>query len=108
MDVLNMQEFIPSNTRMIITGNQNRIDESARTYADSRSYETMLFETLYDKNEQEQRLKRIEYMVKCGDMAVAFWDGKSEDIRYAVKICKKNHIPIKVYTKDRTEMTGKL
>lgn len=104
MDVTDMQKFIPSNTKMIVTGNQNRIDESARTYADNRSYETMLFEPLYDENGQELRSKRIEYMVKCGDMVVAFWDESSEEIKHAVSICKKRKIPVKVYIKDGQEL----
>lgn len=102
MDVSDMEKYIPANTKMIITGLQNHIDILAQDYAKSHSYETMYFLPHYyndNDNRQELRLKQIEDLVRCGDMVIAFWDGSSEDIKYAVKCSKKWHIPIRVYKK---------
>ena len=88
-----LEQYIPNETTMIITGGADGIDTLAEQYADQKRMSKLILRPRYDLYGRSTPLKRNEKMVELCDMALIIWDGCSKGtkhtLNYAQKIGKK-------------------
>lgn len=93
---IDISEYIPPETTVIISGGAKGIDTLAEIYAEQHNIEKIIMKPNYKKFGKFAPLKRNEEMVDIADRIVIFWDGKSKGTRYTLKYALKSGKPIQV------------
>lgn len=90
--IIDISQFVPSETTMIISGGANVIDTMAEKYADDNFIPKLIIKPEYDKYGISAPLIRNKIIVDKAYFVIAIWDGKSKGtknvIDYANKIGK--------------------
>ena len=98
LTINNLGDYLPKDTTEIISGGARGIDRCAREYAKSHNTKLTEFLPEYERYGRSAPLKRNLQIIRCADMVLAFWDGKSHGTRFVIENCKKENVPIKVFT----------
>lgn len=98
LTINNLGDYLPKDTTEIVSGGARGIDRCAREYAKSHNIKLTEFLPEYARYGRSAPLKRNLQIIRCADMVLAFWDGKSHGTRFVIENCKKENVPIKVFT----------
>lgn len=98
LTINNLGDYLPEDTTEIISGGARGIDRCARAYAKSHNIKLTEFLPEYERYGRSAPLKRNLLIIRYADMVLAFWDGKSHGTRFVIENCKKENVPIKVFT----------
>ena len=98
LTINNLGDYLPKDTTEIVSGGARGIDRCARAYAKSHNIKLTEFLPEYERYGRSAPLKRNLQIISYADMVLAFWDGKSHGTRFVIEKCKKENIPIKVFT----------
>ena len=104
LTVTSLEKYLPPETTEIVSGGADGIDTCARKYAADHNIKLTEFLPEYEKYGRSAPLKRNIQIIKCSNLVLAFWDGKSRGTRYVIDNCKKLGIPVKIFlNKDTSE-----
>ena len=98
LTINNLGDYLPKDTTEIVSGGARGIDRCAREYAKSHNIKLTEFLPEYERYGRSAPLKRNLQIIRYADMVLAFWDGKSNGTRFVIENCKKENVPIKVFT----------
>ena len=98
LTINNLGDYLPKDTTEIVSGGARGIDRCAREYAKSHNIKLTEFLPEYERYGRSAPIKRNLQIIRCADMVLAFWDGQSHGTRFVIENCKKENIPIKVFT----------
>lgn len=98
LTINNLGDYLPKDTTEIVSGGARGIDRCARAYAKSHNIKLTEFLPEYERYGRSAPLKRNLQIIRCADMVLAFWDGKSNGTRFVIENCKKENVPVKVIT----------
>ncbi|MEE0914567.1 MAG: SLOG family protein [Ruminococcus sp.] len=98
LTINNLGDYLPKDTTEIVSGGARGIDRCARAYAKSHNIKLTEFLPEYERYGRSAPLKRNLQIIRYADMVLAFWDGKSQGTRFVIENCKKENVPIKVFT----------
>ena len=98
LTINNLGDYLPKDTTEIVSGGARGIDRCARAYAKSHNIKLTEFLPEYERYGRSAPLKRNLQIIRYSDMVLAFWDGKSNGTRFVIENCKKENVPIKVFT----------
>jgi len=101
---VNLEKYLPPETKEIVSGGAMGVDTVAREYANRNGIKLTEFLPEYEKYGRGAPLKRNITIIEYADAVLAFWDGKSRGTKYVIDNCKQRGIPVKIFTK--TEKTG--
>lgn len=76
---------------IIVSGGARGTDTLAKLYAEERGYAFKLHKALWDRQGKRAGALRNVEMVKDGDFAYFFWDGRSPGTKHAIE-CAKKHL----------------
>ena len=91
-------KYLPDGVTEIVSGGARGVDTSAREYALTHNIKLTEFLPEYERYGRSAPLKRNLQIIRCADMVLAFWDGKSHGTRFVIENCKNENVPIKVFT----------
>ncbi len=103
--VKNIENYIPKETSIIISGGAKGIDTCAREYAQKNNIEFLEILPEYSIYGKAAPIKRNNEIVEKSDFILAFWDGKSKGTKYVINLCKKQNKQIEVYIYDSNNDT---
>ncbi len=89
---------LPADTTEIISGGARGVDRSAREYALQHGLKLTEYLPEYNRYGRAAPLKRNKTIIENADFVLAFWDGESRGTKFVIDACKKQNIPVKVYT----------
>lgn len=101
LTVENLCEYIPCDTKEIVSGGARGIDECAEKYANEKGIKFTVFLPEYERFGKSAPLKRNRKIIDYSDLVIAFWDGKSKGTKHVIEECKKLNKKIKVYIIDK-------
>ena len=90
-----LEEYIPEETDLIISGGADGIDSLAEKYADAHRISKLILRPRYDLYGRAAPLKRNETMVDLSDYILVIWDGKSKGTKHTIEYAEKHNKPIK-------------
>jgi len=85
----NLDEYVPEETELIISGGASGIDTLAELYADRGKLSKLILRPKYNRYGRLAPLKRNEQMVELCDTALIIWDGYSRGTKYTLDYAKK-------------------
>ncbi|MBP3372759.1 MAG: DUF2493 domain-containing protein [Clostridia bacterium] len=97
LQIENLQDYLPRETTVIISGGAKGIDSCAREYANSQNLQLIEYLPDYASFGRNAPLKRNITIIEQADLVVAFWDGKSRGTKYVIEHCKKRDISVEVH-----------
>lgn len=92
-----MDEYIPEDTKEIVSGGAKGIDECAKKYAINAGLKYTEFLPDYKTHFKRAPIERNKLIVDYSDAVVAFWDGKSRGTLFVIKYAKRIGKPIYIY-----------
>lgn len=92
-----LEEYLPQETTMIISGGAAGIDTSAREFALLRGLAFTEFLPDYRRYGRAAPLYRNIRIIQCADLVLAFWDGKSRGTAYVIRKCHEMQVPCRVF-----------
>ena len=98
LTINNLGDSLPKETTEIVSGGARGIDRCARAYANTHNIRLTEFLPQYEIYGRSAPLKRNLQIIRYADMVLALWDGKSRGTRFVIENCKKENVPIKVFT----------
>lgn len=98
LTINNLGDYLPKDTTEIVSGGARGIDRCARMYANTHNIRLTEFLPQYEIYGRSAPLKRNLEIIRYADIVLAFWDGKSHGTRFVIENCKKENVPIKVFT----------
>ena len=98
LTINNLGDYLPKDTTEIVSGCARGIDRCARMYANTHNIRMTEFLPEYERYGRSAPLKRNLQIIRYADMVLAFWDGKSHGPRFVIENCKKENVPVKVFT----------
>ena len=91
-----LEEHIPQDTDLIISGGAHGIDELAERYADQHKISKLILYPQYNKYGKAAPIKRNEVMVELCDMVLVIWDGISKGTMYTINYANQKNKPLTV------------
>ena len=88
-EIPNMDELIPPEATVIVSGGARGVDTLARQYARRKGLEMLEFLPEYEKYGRGAPLKRNITIIENADLVIAFWDGKSRGTRFVIESAGK-------------------
>ena len=84
-----LEDHVPDDVDLIISGGARGMDTVAERYADSHSIEKHIIRPQYERYGRGAPLKRNEEMVELCDAVLAVWDGNSRGTKYTLDYARK-------------------
>ena len=91
-----LSEYIPKETKLIISGGAGGVDALAEKYADEHKISKLILRPQYALYGKGAPLKRNEEMVDIADFVLVIWDGASRGSRYTIEYAKKKNKNVRV------------
>ena len=85
----NLEEHIPPQVDLIISGGAEGVDSIAEKYADKHGLSKLILRPEYARYGKGAPLKRNEVMVEMADEVLVVWDGVSRGTRYTAEFASK-------------------
>ncbi|MGN0150605.1 MAG: hypothetical protein ACI4C7_10225 [Clostridia bacterium] len=95
---IDISEYIPADTSLIISGGANGVDSLAEKYADKKRISKLILRPRYDLYRRAAPLKRNDEMVELCDKVLIFWDGVSKGTKHTIDYANKIGKPIEIIT----------
>lgn len=95
---IDISEYIPADTSLIISGGANGVDTLAEQYADKKRISKLILRPRYDLYRRAAPLKRNDEMVEICDKVLIFWDGVSKGTKHTIEYANKIGKPIEIIT----------
>lgn len=86
---VDVSQYIPQDTTIIISGGARGVDQAAARYADDNGIRKKIFLPDYEKYGKWAPLKRNQQIVDEADCVVALWDGASHGTKNTINYAKK-------------------
>ena len=99
LTINNLGDYLPKDTTEIVSGGARGIDRCAREYAKSHNIKLTEFLPEYARYGRSAPLKRNLQIIRCADMVLAFWDGKSRGTKFVIDKCKSLGVPCRVFVR---------
>ncbi len=96
---IDLSEYVPPDTKLIISGGAKGIDLVAEKYADKHNISKLILRPRYDLYGRAAPLKRNEAMVDLADAVIVVWDGASRGACYTADYAKKKNKSVIVIKK---------
>ena len=90
LEVKNLEDYLSSGTREIVSGGAKGIDSCAADYADKNGITLTEFLPNYERYGRGAPIVRNKRIVEYADEVLAFWDGKSRGTRSLISYAKKH------------------
>ncbi len=97
LTINNLEEYLPIETTVIISGGAKGIDSCARKYTVENNIELTEFLPNYSRYGRTAPLRRNIDIINSADLVLAFWDGKSRGTKFVIDNCNRLGVPLKVY-----------
>lgn len=97
LDQIDIADYIPENTTMIISGGARGIDTLAERYAQLHHIPMQIFKPDYAKYGRRAPLIRNREIVAACDQLIAIWDGSSTGTQYTLHCARAAGKIVKVY-----------
>ena len=98
IESFSLEDYIPEDTDMIISGGACGIDSLAEKYADTHRISKLILRPQYRTYGKAAPLKRNEKMVELADAVLVIWDGVSRGASYTAKYAQKMKKPVTLVT----------
>ena len=95
---IDISQYIPTDTSLIISGGANGVDTLAEQYADKNRISKLILRPRYDLYRRAAPLKRNDEMVQLCDKVLIFWDGVSKGTKHTIEYANKIGKPIEIIT----------
>ncbi len=89
LEVKNLEDYLSSGTREIVSGGAKGIDSCAADYADKNRITLTEFLPNYERYGRGAPIVRNKRIVEYADEVLAFWDGKSKGTLSVIKYCEE-------------------
>lgn len=99
LQVNNLEDYLPAETELIITGGARGVDSSARLYAQEHGIELLEILPDYRRYRRAAPLKRNIAIIDRADMVLVFWDGHSTGTAYVINACRERNVPCQIHIK---------
>ncbi|MDP4121063.1 MAG: hypothetical protein Q8876_08445 [Bacillota bacterium] len=86
---INLDNFVPKNATMIISGGAIGIDSLAEEYADRHCLKKLIIKPDYSTFGKVAPLIRNKAIVNAADQILAIWDGKSPGTKFTMDYAEK-------------------
>ena len=93
----NLEKYLPTEVKEIVSGGARGIDECARKYAIDNGIKLKEFLPKYNKYGRMAPLKRNDEIIEYADIVYAFWDGKSRGTKYVIETCKCKGKKVRIF-----------
>lgn len=100
INITDLKNFLPAETKEIISGGAVGVDTSTAEYATKNNMPLTVFLPEYEKYGRSAPLKRNIQIIDYADIVLAFWDGKSRGTKFVIDNCKKRNKKIRVFLYD--------
>lgn len=97
LKVSNLQNYLPKDTKELVSVGARGIDTCVKEYAILNKIKLTEFLPEYEKYGRSAPLKRNLQIVDYADMVIAFWDGSSHGTKYVIDNCNKRNKKVRVY-----------
>ena len=98
LTVKNLEQYIPPDTTVIVSGGAKGVDTCAREYALSHGIKLIEFKPDYARyGGKAAPLKRNITIIENADLVLAFWDGVSHGTKDVIEKCHVMGIEVRVY-----------
>lgn len=104
---VNIENYIPSDTTLIISGGAKGIDQLAEAYANKHKIPIQTFLPNYQMYGKAAPLVRNKEIVNACDILIAIWDGKSKGTKFTIDFALKEGKTVKVYEIKTEEVQSK-
>ena len=84
-----LEDHVPDDVDLIISGGARGMDTVAERYADSHSIKKLIIRPQYERYGRGAPLKRNDEMVELCDAVLAVWDGNSRGTKYTLDYARK-------------------
>ena len=95
---IDISQYIPAGTSLIISGGANGVDTLAEMYADKKRISKLILRPRYDLYRRAAPLRRNDEMVQFCDKVLIFWDGVSKGTKHTIDYANKIGKPIEIIT----------
>lgn len=99
LEVKNLQDYLPKETTVIVSGGARGVDASARAYAIERGIPLLEFLPEYEKYGRSAPIRRNVTILQNADLVLAFWDGHSRGTAFVIRECRRRGVPCRVFMK---------
>lgn len=99
IDDFELDEYIPGEVDLIITGGARGIDSLAEEYADKKKISKLILRPDYKRYGKAAPIIRNKTMIEIADTVIIVWNGRSTGTKFTVDYAKKlnkNVVLIKV------------
>ena len=103
MTVRDLENYLPEETKEIVSGGARGVDTSARYYAQKNGLKLTEFLPDYDKYGKIAPLVRNLEIIDYADEVYAFWDGASRGTKYVIENCRRKKKKVHVFMLKKTE-----
>ena len=97
IETLCLDEYIPPETTLIVSGGANGVDRIAEQYADNYKLSKLIIRPEYHESGRAAPIRRNKVIVDEADEILVFWDGVSKGTKSVIDYAKKQGKPIRVY-----------
>jgi len=97
IQALCLDEFIPSETTLLVSGGANGVDQLAEQYPDAHKLSKLILRPQYEKYGRGAPIVRNKAIVDQADEILVFWDGVSRGTKSVIDYAKKQKKPMRVY-----------
>ena len=94
---VNLEKYLPPETKEIVSGGAKGVDTVAKEYAIRTGMKLTEVLPDYDKYGKSAPLKRNITIIEYADIVLAFWDGRSRGTKFVIDNCKRIGVPVKVF-----------
>ena len=92
-----IENYLPSNISLIVSGGARGIDTLAERYADKNGIPKQIFLPDYERYGKIAPLVRNRLIVDNSDSIIAFWDGVSRGTKFTIDYAKARGKEVIIY-----------
>lgn len=96
IEKFSLDEYIPNDVELIISGGAEGVDTLAEQYADKHRISKLILRPKYKLYGRGAPIKRNEKMVELADEVLVIWDGESRGAKYTAEYAEKLNKKVRV------------
>lgn len=94
---VSIDNYIPPDATLIISGGAIGVDRLAERYADKHGIKKLILLPQYEIYGKSAPLIRNKQIVDNADLVIAIWDGVSRGTQYTIDYAKRRNVPCEIY-----------
>lgn len=91
IDNFDIEEYIPKDVELIISGGARGVDSLAEKYADRHKISKLILRPDYKRYSKAAPILRNQKMVDIADKVLLIWDGRSKGAKCTLDYAKKTN-----------------